>query len=910
MFLTLSISTVSQTFIKITSGAPVEDGGASRSVNWVDYDNDYDLDLFVSNSNGALGRSDFLYRNEGPGGNFYFQKISSGPVVNDNGRSDGGSFGDFDNDGDLDLFVVNWYNENNMFYENNGGPGFDYTEIFPGAPTSDGGLSETCSWGDYNNDGFLDLYVTNSGNAGVARRNFLYKNNGNKTFTAITKGRHVTDVEFSRGMNWVDYDRDGDVDIFVVNEEGQNNSLYKNFYKEAGVDSFLKITTGPLVNSGGNSISSSWGDIDNDGDLDVFIANASGQSNFLYLQNSDHSFTQVTSGAIVSDGGSSFGSAWGDFDNDGDLDLYVTNAYAGAPSVNFMYKNMLIENASLSFQKVTGQDVVTDQGDSYGVSWGDYDRDGKLDLFVAKTAGENENNALYKNDNSSGNHWTQFRCYGIASNNTSLGTVIRLKANINGSSVWQTRVLEGQSGYCGQSQYAHFGLKTATIIDSIVVEWPSGRRDIHTNVPTDKLYMLYENGTYKPLGFLTNQAPLITFELRDTTLLEDFDKTFIAKLGSHFFDPDSTSLIYSASNLSSGLLTLVSGDSLYVRSVQDYFGQVFIRVAASDGQLSIADTLAITITDVKEIIAYPTITNSILQNPASTKYGQVVVFSTVELSQTPEVTVFSAPTDSHSITMSAIANSKKNFNGMYEFKKTGEHTIRSKLKTFQGFDTTSTRTFVAALLKAKAHGVVTTPSRRVTLRIEKNQSERDIMILASEESTGSDVIYEFKSNSTVVGSMKMEFQLPPKSVDGTSLSFFKLGENDAWVQLESEIDEKTNTLLTTESGLGKFKITSTQTQNAKTLVKSFSLIQNYPNPFNPTTSIGYEIPVRGSVTLTIHNLLGQRIRLLISKYHDSGRFTATWDGKNDLGHNVASGVYLYRLQSPTFVQTKKMLLVK
>src|SRR5947207_853280 len=124
-------------------------------------------------------------------------------------------------------------------------------------------------------------------------------------FIPITSGNVVTDAGNSHGMAWGDYDGDGYVDLFVANASGLNNFLYHN----NGDGTFTKITTGSIVNDSGNSTSCAWGDYDNDGHLDLFVANAF-ESNFLYHNNGDGTFTKITSGAIVSDGGASYGSAW------------------------------------------------------------------------------------------------------------------------------------------------------------------------------------------------------------------------------------------------------------------------------------------------------------------------------------------------------------------------------------------------------------------------------------------------------------------------------------------------------------------------------------------------------------------------------------------------------------------------
>jgi hypothetical protein len=319
-------------FTRVTGSVVTTDRGNSYGGSWADYDNDGDLDLFVTNSG---GENNFLYRNNGPAG---FAKITEGaiPLVRDGGNSFGSSWGDYDNDGDLDLFVANGSNQNNFLYRNDGPAGF--AKIDTGAIVTDGGSSFGCAWGDYDNDGHLDLFVANIGN------NFLYRNNGNGSFTKITAGRIVTDGGNSQGCNWGDYDNDGDLDLFVANAGGENNFLYRN----NGDRTFERILSGQIVNNGGNSFSASWGDYDNDGDLDLFVSNDGG-NNFLYENNGTGNFTRINTGAIVEDGGRSFGSSWGDFDNDGDLDLFVAKLGDDA-----LYRN----NGGDSFTKVTAGDIV------------------------------------------------------------------------------------------------------------------------------------------------------------------------------------------------------------------------------------------------------------------------------------------------------------------------------------------------------------------------------------------------------------------------------------------------------------------------------------------------------------------------------------------------------------------------
>ncbi|MFC2167326.1 FG-GAP-like repeat-containing protein, partial [Acidobacteriota bacterium] len=193
-----------------------------------------------------------------------------------------------------------------------------FTKVSTGDIVTDGGVSTGCAWEDYNNDGYLDLFVSN-----YDENNFLYTNNQDGTFTKVISGDIVTDGGLSQGCAWGDYDNDGYPDLFVANQDGQNNFLYTN----NGDGSFTKVTNEIVVTDGGHSASGAWGDYDNDGDLDLFVANSDYLNNFLYTNNGNGSFTKVTSGVVVMDGENSTSGAWGDYDNDGDLDLFVADTY-------------------------------------------------------------------------------------------------------------------------------------------------------------------------------------------------------------------------------------------------------------------------------------------------------------------------------------------------------------------------------------------------------------------------------------------------------------------------------------------------------------------------------------------------------------------------------------------------------
>ncbi len=453
-----------QNFSKVTTGPVVSNPGDSRSVNWVDVNNDDLPDLMITNGP-AGGQNNFLYLNDGQGG---FIEVTNDTIVHDSKPSDGATWADTDNDGDLDCFVANWYNSIGLYYTGNGNGTFIYQS---GAGLTNGiTYSETASWGDYDNDSYVDLYVARSGGTVATNRNFLFHNNAGNNFTKITTGSPTTDAAASRSVNWTDIDGDGDLDLFVTNEGSSNNNEY--MYRNDSAGQFFKLTAGPLLNEGKSTMSSSWGDFDNDGDLDVFLANDN-STNGLFRNDGNFIFNKLSNDTVSTTPSNSFSSAWADVDNDGDLDLFVTNAFAtNAKLPCFFYLN----NGNSTFSRVANHTLVQDSGWTYGCAFADYDKDGFQDLAVAtcRYQGVDAVDYLYHNQGNS-NSWISIKLIGSQSNKSAIGSKVRVKANMNGNTVWQLREISAQSAYCGQNELrAHFGLGTASSIDSIKIEWPSG----------------------------------------------------------------------------------------------------------------------------------------------------------------------------------------------------------------------------------------------------------------------------------------------------------------------------------------------------------------------------------------------------------------------------------------------------
>ena len=458
-----------QTFTRITDPANpvVTDFLQSGGACWVDLVGDGFLDLFVANGN-LTNQNNRLYRNDRAGG---FVRVVTGAIVNDGGSSIGGTVGDFDGDGLPDLFVTNRANFGNFLYRGLGDTLF--AKVTTGAPVTDLANSNMSSWVDVDGDGDLDLHVVNFQGA-----DFLYRNDGAPGFgftridtTAITPG-----TEFSIPGAWADENGDGLPDLFVGNAGAQNDDLYLNH------GGFFFTRT--VIADGLSTLGCSWGDWDDDGALDLVTPHYSGQKITLYHNGGAPAFalTPVAS-AVSADNGNWVGSTFGDYDNDGALDLFVSRD--GAASELFHNDGP----PSYGFTKVTSAPLTTDVTAAFGAVWGDYDRDGQLDLVVCDHSGAG--NRLYHNGGTP-NHWLTIRAVGGGLNRSAIGARIRVYATIGGAPRAQLREVTSQTGYNSANLDQHFGLGDAAVADSVAIAWPSGRRDTWAAVAADRFLPLVE----------------------------------------------------------------------------------------------------------------------------------------------------------------------------------------------------------------------------------------------------------------------------------------------------------------------------------------------------------------------------------------------------------------------------------
>jgi hypothetical protein len=474
------------TFTKITTGSVVTNMGQGWGAAWGDIDSDGFIDLVVANEG-----ADFLYRNNHDG---TLTSITDSPIVESSSDfGNGFAFADYDNDGHLDLMASVYGSPPNRLFHNNGDG--TVTKMAGNSLPSNGG-EDGVTWGDYDNDGHPDLLIASDPNPSVR----LHRNKGDGTFVEVTGTSGIDQRSgYAFAGVWGDFDSDWDLDLVVAYWlDGGKNTIYRN----NGNGTFTKILEGDA----GYFFGTAWGDYDNDGDLDLFIVQGGGSTlgnDVLYRNDGNGAFTKMTAnvvGPLVADNQPGAGCAWADYDNDGWLDLYVANpglSTAGGESgrKNLFYHN----NGDGSFMQVTNGIPANDVAASNSCIWGDYDNDGFVDLFVVNGghAGR-QRDFLYHNDGNT-NSWLKLKLNGTTSNRSAIGAKVRVKATINGTNFWQMREISGGDGSLSQNDMRpNFGLGDATNAETVRIEWPSGIVQELRNVPGKQILTVTEPPRLEP----------------------------------------------------------------------------------------------------------------------------------------------------------------------------------------------------------------------------------------------------------------------------------------------------------------------------------------------------------------------------------------------------------------------------
>lgn len=445
-------------FDVVHQGPVVVDRGITRGAAWGDYDGDGDPDLFITRPTyDGPAQHNVLYRNEGDG---TFVRAGSGPATGPAAGWEGATWVDVDGDGDLDLHVVGRTGAGSMFFENDGGARLTRVqrEVLGRAVRS---VSMAC-WTDADGDGRLDVFVVGYREG----RNALFRGVGSWRFDPVPLPGAGEGDGSGRACAAGDTDGDGLPEIVVANARRPNLLL-----RNRGAMVFVPDTTTALQQDTAYGYGLSWTDVNGDGLRDLFVANYDAP-NSLYLGRRDGSLAPVRLGNQLQSPASK-GHAWADFDLDGRVDLYVGSGTRAPGMVNRLY----LAEGEGRFRLATAGEAATHADTSAAVVAADYDLDGDVDLFVANWGSAGSHNRLYRN-RSAGRGWLRVALEGVSSNRMGLGARVSVLLRTRGRSRWLHRWLDSGTGYAGQNEpVIHFGLGEAMGVDSLVVRWPSGTVD-------------------------------------------------------------------------------------------------------------------------------------------------------------------------------------------------------------------------------------------------------------------------------------------------------------------------------------------------------------------------------------------------------------------------------------------------
>ena len=802
------------------------------SAEWGDFDSDGDLDILLTGRNAQGEPSMLVYENEN---GVFINVDTSFPGVS----SSSAAWGDYDNDGDLDIVVAGKSASNQLvarIYSNDTvGEDISFSEF---EQELSGVQAGSVEWGDYDNDGDLDILLT--GNNRINRStSFIYRNDldpetGERTFVDINA---AIGAVFLGNATWGDYDNDGDLDILMTGNSlplGQFSQVYQN---NSGTFENANVDLADLMLS-----RASWGDYDSDGDLDILLSgkDGGGEVRSIIYKNENGLFTDIEAQLMGAESGAA---EWGDCDNDGDLDVLITGLSVNGTSFSTVYENNAGEFA-------TGEDFSGVRDGT--AAWGDYDNDGDLDILISGLEDEQEARQIFLYRN-----------------------------NIETQNLPPT---------------SPDGLRATFLDGAFLLEWNPA---IDNETPTEGLTYNVRVGTvdfdnvlvgpmslsqgYRTLPAAGN-AQHNTFFALQIDLVELASNAFLT------WNVQAVDQSYVGSPFSESGFVYLAGERLVVEDVPEDEGGV-VSLTWNASHLDVAGSALSYYSVWRRLLPEPdNIGSASLVTPADVpaEFDGTAIRRIVENGEVSywewegnqqalqaETYTFNAQTNGNRI------STEDGINHFMIVAHTTEASVYFDGQSSEGFS-------IDNMAPMKPEGVAgVKDDRAVSITWTENQEE-DLKhyLVYRGETSDFDVASLIPLALTTAPAYKDESSFPK----GTF--YYKIVAEDMH-ENRSEASDAASVVI------------ATSTEDEPALPESFVLHQNYPNPFNPNTNIQFDMPQAGEAYLAIYNAYGQQIAVLVNQTMQAGQHTVSWQPDG-----LSSGTYFYRFQTQDFVASRRMVFIK